>query len=191
MISYIQGTIDLITEKFAVINTGNIGYKVFVNKATLSIISKEEKMVKLYTFLNVKEDEMSLYGFLKWDELGFFELLNSINGVGPKSALGILDLASVDDLKGAIVNDKADFLTKVSGIGSKTAQRIILELKSKIDKSDVGVTGFSDDDLEALEALQSLGYRIPEAREALKKVSSDVTNTSEKIKKALKVLGGR
>lgn len=189
MISFISGTIDLITDKFAVINTGSIGYRVFVNKTTLTIISKQNQEVKLYTFLNVKEDELSLYGFLKWEELEFFELLNSISGVGPKSALAILDLASVEDLKGAIVHEKTDFLTKVSGVGRKTAQRIILELKSKISKIGGQVAEFNEADLEALEALQSLGYKVYDAREALKRVPSEITNTSERIRQTLKVLG--
>lgn len=189
MISFIFGTIDFLTDKFAVINTGAIGYRVFLNKTTLTIIAKQNQEVKLYTFLNVKEDELSLYGFLKWEELEFFELLNSISGVGPKSALAILDLASVEDLKGAIAHEKADFLTKVSGIGRKTAERIILELKSKISKVGGQVTEFNDDDLESLEALQSLGYKLYDAREALKKVPAEITNTSERIREALKVLG--
>lgn len=189
MISFIFGTVDFLTDKFAVINTGAIGYRVFLNKTTLTIIAKQKQEVKLYTFLNVKEDELSLYGFLKWGELEFFGLLNSISGVGPKSALAILDLASVEDLKGAIVHEKTDFLTKVSGIGLKTAQRIILELKSKISKVGGQITEFNDDDLEALEALQSLGYKLYDAREALKKVSAETTNTSERIREALKVLG--
>lgn len=189
MISFLLGTIDLITEKFIIIDTSNIGYKVFLNKTTLSIISKEKGPVKLYTFLQVKEDDMSLYGFLKWEELEFFELLTSITGVGPRSALGILDLASVEDLRGAIMNGKVEFLTKVSGIGHKTAERIILELKSKIGKSGQKITGFDESDMEALEALQSLGYKIYDAREALKKVPPEVTNMSERIREALKVLG--
>lgn len=189
MISFIYGTVDLATEKFVVVDTGNIGYKVFLNKTTLAIISKQEGPVKLYTFLNVKEDELSLYGFLNWNELEFFELLTSINGVGPKSALGILDLASVDDLKGAIASGKSEFLTKVSGIGRKIAERIILELKSKIGKSGGEMPSFNERDMEALEALQSLGYKLYDAREALKKVPAEIINTSERIREALKVLG--
>lgn len=189
MISFISGSIDFAADKFVVINTGNIGYKVFLNKTTLSIITKQQGEVKLYTFLHVKEDEMSLYGFLKWQELELFELLNSISGVGPKSALGILDIASVEDLRGAIANGKSEFLTKVSGIGRKIAERIILELKSKISKSGQGVPEFYEGDMEALEALQSLGYKLYDAREALKKIPVEITNTSERIREALKVLG--
>lgn len=189
MIASLLGTLDLVTDKFVILNTGNIGYKVFLNKATLAIIAKQKESVKLYTFLNVKEDELSLYGFLKWEELEFFELLTSVSGVGPKSALGILELASVSDLRGAIMNSKVEFLTKVSGIGRKIAERIILELKSKIGKGGAESGGFSEGDMEALEALQSLGYKLYDAREALKKVSAEITNTSERIREALKILG--
>jgi len=129
MIGFLEGKIELNTERYVVINVNSVGYKVFISTATFKNLPEKDEKVKLHTHLHVREDVMELYGFLSIKELEFFELLISISGIGPKGALNILNVASVDTLKRAIVNEESSILTKVSGIGKKTAEKIILELK--------------------------------------------------------------
>jgi holliday junction DNA helicase RuvA len=131
-----------------------------------------------------------LYGFLNIDELDFFELLISISGIGPKGAIGILSVIDVGTLISAISSGDTSYLTKVSGIGKKSAEKIILELKDKVGILDSG--DYSDqlrEETEAIEALKSLGYRSQEARAALQKVSPEISGTSERVREALRVLG--
>jgi len=136
----------------------------------------------------VREDILDLYGFLNREELEFFEMLINVSGIGPKGALAILGVASIDTLKKAISTGDIPYLTKISGIGKKTAEKMIIELR---DKMGVNKTGTSlQEELDALEALKSLGYSQNEAREVLKKVSPEM-NTNEKIREALKILSGK
>jgi Holliday junction DNA helicase RuvA len=134
----------------------------------------------------VREDILDLYGFLDKKDLEFFEMLISISGIGPKGALNILSVASIETLKKAITNEESSILTKVSGIGQKTAEKIILELKSKVSGEYMDEKGGASG--ETIDALVSLGYRLQEAREALKKVPDDVKEVGAKIKYALKLL---
>jgi Holliday junction DNA helicase RuvA len=129
-----------------------------------------------------------LYGFLDRQELEFFEMLINVSGIGPKGALSILSVASIETLKKAIGTGDTIYLTKISGIGKKTAEKIVIELRDKIevDKTGTSLQG----ELDALEALKSLGYSQNEAREALKKISP-LTDTNTKIREALKILGGK
>jgi len=186
MIGFLCGTIELNTDKYVIINVNGVGYKVYISGNTFKNLPKKEEKVKLYTYLYVRENLMDLYGFLAKEELQFFELLISISGIGPKGALGVLTLSSIDTLKTAIANEESSILTKVSGIGKKMAEKIILELKSKIDdsfKSEI-VTR----DSEAIDALISLGYKTKEAREVLKKVPKEVKGVENRVKEALKLL---
>ncbi len=136
----------------------------------------------------MREESLDLYGFPDLENLEFFEMLLGVPSVGPKSALAILSLTSIETLRKAISTGDTTYLTKVSGIGRKTAEKIIVELRDKIgeDKTGMSLAG----ELDALEALKSLGYSQGEAREALKKVRGD-TDTNTKIREALKILGGR
>jgi len=187
MIGFVEGKIEYNTNKYVVVNANGVGYKIYISSAVFKNLPEQGNKVKLYTHLYVREDIMDLYGFLDKSELEFFELLISISGIGPRGAINILSVASVATLKKAIANEESSILTKVSGIGQKTAEKIILELKSKIsgeyldEKS--GASG------EAIDALLSLGYRLQEAREALKKIPEEVSEVGEKIKHALKMLG--
>lgn len=186
MISLLKGTIELNTDKYVVVDVGGVGYKVFISGNTFKNLPKKGEKVKLYTHLHVREDAMELYGFLTREELEFFELLISISGIGPKGALNILTVASVDTLKRAIVNEESSILTKVSGIGKKTAEKIILELKNKVGDEYLG-KGVSES--EAIDALMSLGYKLQESREALKKVPKNIEGVENRVREALKLLG--
>lgn len=192
MISRISGTIEELGENYAVVDVQGVGYKVFVSADTLlGLRSGSEK--KFYTYLAVRDNAMDLYGFLKKTDQEFFELLITVSGIGPKSALNILSLASSTTLMGAIQTGSTAHLTKISGIGKKTAEKIVLELRDKVDgistdTDSPGHAGLSSD-LDAIEALKSLGYDPDESREALKKISKDITDVGAKVKAALKVLG--
>ena len=188
MIGSIKGKIILKNEKFLIVETGGVGYKISVSPDTLSKLTKTEEIVSFWIHTHVREDALDLYGFLEYKELEFFEMLINVSGIGPKSALIILGIASIETLKKAIATGDISYLTKISGIGKKTAEKIIIELRDKVgeEKSDISLKG----ELDALEALKSLGYSQNEAREALKKVSAD-TDTNGKIREALKVLGSK
>jgi len=196
MIGSIQGKIILKTEKFLIVQTGGVGYKISASPDTISKVAAPRKSsgqndteVSFWIHTHVREDSLDLYGFLQREELEFFEMLIQVSGVGPKGALAILGITSIDTLKRAISTGDTTYLTKISGIGKKTAEKIVIELRDKI-ADGLGSTGESlQGELDALEALKSLGYSQNEAREALKKVTSEDTNT--KIREALKILGGK
>ena len=192
MISYLEGEILDKNEKFFVVNVNGIGYKIFSHSGILGKIPENGQNVKIWTHLYVREDAMDLYGFLNKEELEFFEILISISGIGPRSALGILEVAPVSSLKQAIVSEDETFFTKVSGIGRKTAQRLILELKNKLSKTVTPVKGSDSQQMgEALEALISLGYNQRDARRSLQEISKDIKGVEAKVKAALKLLGKR
>ena len=136
----------------------------------------------------MREDALDLYGFLDRKELEFFEMLIGVSGIGPRSALAILGITSTDTLRKAIGTNDTNYLTKISGIGKKTAEKIIIELRDKIGEEKEGSS--LQEELDALEALKSLGYSQNQAREALKKVESNI-DTNAKIREALRILGGK
>ncbi len=187
MISFLKGTIKLKEDDFAIVVIGDIGYKVFALGRDL-VKLKVGGSVEFFTYHYVREDDMRLYGFTSQDNLKMFELLFSVTGIGPKSAMGILNMASVDSIKAAITKNDISLLTKVSGVGKKTAERVILELGSKIREfggAGKGTEGMSD----AIDALMSLGYSRSQAIGALEKVPENVTDPAEKVRLALKSLG--
>jgi Holliday junction DNA helicase RuvA len=189
MISYIKGKIIFREKDFIVVSTGNIGYKIFVT----SDLNETEEEIELFTYLNVREDALALYGFLEYKELELFEHLISISGIGPKAGMGILSLADTETIKIAITKGDSSILTRVSGIGKKTAERVILELRNRFTVSDVenmeSKTKEIEDYSDAIEALVSLGYNSAEAKKALSRISPGIKDVSEKIKMALKELG--
>ncbi|MEK7572707.1 MAG: Holliday junction branch migration protein RuvA [Patescibacteria group bacterium] len=192
MIGSIKGKLVLETNKFVIIDTNGVGYKINVSPDTISKIStlakskEADNSVFLWTHLHVREDAMDLYGFWEIKELEFFEMLISVSGIGPRGALTILGVASIKTLKKAISASDTSYLTKISGIGRKTAEKIIIELRDKMGEEETGTS--LQGELDALEALKSLGYSQNEAREALKKISGEM-DINTKIKKALKFLG--
>jgi holliday junction DNA helicase RuvA len=155
------------------------------------LVSSSE--VELYLHDHIKEDARDLYGFKSLDELEMFELLLSISGVGPKSALGIMAIANVEELKLAIASGDVAMLNKVSGIGKKTAERIVLELREKIatinfEAVATGTASAVSAQSDEIDALISLGYSLQQAREALKQVDATVTKSGERVREALKYL---
>lgn len=186
MIGQLTGKIVKLEERQAILDIAGVGYKVYLSSETAKILLKDS-VVTLLTHLVVREDALDLYGFSEQAELDFFELLINISGVGPKSALSILSLAPPETLQKAISTNDTNYLTQVSGIGRKMAEKIVLELRDKIGfikDSEVNLTG----EAEAIMALESLGYSAREAREALRKVDNQHTDTQAKVKEALKQL---
>jgi len=181
MLAFLRGSILLKTEDYLIVDVHDIGYRVFVTKACLLETIKGET-IELFLYQHVREDASDLYGFKVATELGLFEKLLSVSGVGPKSALAIIGLAPAEAILEAIARGDDGMLTKVSGIGGKTAQRIILELRGKLDHLADGGGGRSDE----IEALVSLGYSAAQAREALNRVDTTITDSGERIKAALK-----
>lgn len=188
MIALLEGKIELKTDKFVVLKTGGVGYKVFCGANTLEKLPSAGAEAKLFTHLYPRENTLDLYGFLSFEELEFFEMLISVSGIGPKAGLAVLSIASLRELKASIASGQVSLLTRVSGIGKKTAERVILELGSKILVSGREVSKLVADD-EAVEALVSLGYQQRQAREALKQVSPKLKGTTNRLKEALKILG--
>jgi Holliday junction DNA helicase RuvA len=193
MIGHIEGTIKKIRDSHLIVSTGlpgqgGIGYKVAVLKET-SLRAVEGAPISLWTYLAVREDALDLYGFSDEEELRFFELLLTVSGIGPKSALGVLDIASVETLRSAVASANASYLTTVSGIGKKTAEKIVLELKDKMRPGDTASSGVLRGDQEALEAMRSLGYSASEARDTLRQVPAEIESGSDRLREALKLLG--
>lgn len=190
MIYSIAGKLALKSEHFVVVEISGIGFKIFINRGSVKSLPALGADLKLFCYLNVKEDGMELYGFSSEDELRFFEMLVSVSGVGPKSALAILDISELKNLSAAIKENRPDLLTRASGIGRKTAERIILELKTKVqaEKSEATVRKM-ESDVDLTETLVSLGYRRDEAKSALSKVDEKITRMEDRLKAALKILG--
>lgn len=187
MIALLKGTIETNTDKYVILDVNGIGYKVYISGNTFKNLPKKGEKIKLYTHLYVRENIMELYGFLNQEELEIFELLISIPGIGPKGALSVLTVVSIETLKRAIANEESAVLTKVSGIGRKMAEKIVLELKNKIGEEFIGEK--TSDDNEAIDALISLGYKLRDAREALKRVPKEVEGVENRVREALKLLG--
>jgi len=188
MIAKIKGKIAYSRDHYVVVDVDGVGYKVFVTDFAMGKIAGKEE-IELYTHTYVREDTLSLYGFLTLDELEMFELLISISGIGPKAAIGILSIAEPKTIRAAVISGDSSILTRVSGVGKKTAERVILELKNRIAEIPTEDQGVARADSEAIEALVSLGYSATQAREALKSVPEKVKDVSERVREALKRLG--
>jgi Holliday junction DNA helicase RuvA len=190
MIAKIKGKISFIKAGYAVVDVNGVGYKIFSTDWTLGKIAGTGE-VDLHTHTYVREDSLSLYGFLTLAELEMFEHLISISGIGPKAGLGILTIADPATIRAAITTEDSSILTRVSGVGKKTAERVILELKNKIADLPAGEETAIIAESEVLEALTSLGYAASQAREALKLVSKDIVGVSQRVREALKILGNK
>lgn len=187
MISYLEGRIISKKEKFLILDVNKVGYKVFLSKRTLSKLPEIGKPLKLFCFLKVKETALELYGFLNQKELEFFEILDSIRGIGPKAALEISSLGSLEEIKKRILSQDEKLFEGIPGIGRKKAAAIILELSGKI--KDIFKEKKITEVDEAEQALITLGFSRQKSKEALSKISKDIKNTEQKIKEALKILG--
>jgi Holliday junction DNA helicase RuvA len=186
MIGKLTGTISHIDLGFVILDVSGVGYKVNLTNDSLGKI-RQNKEVSLWIHHAVRENSVDLYGFSEQNEQEFFELLLGVSGIGPKSALGVLSITSVDTLKKAVQAGDITYLTKVSGIGKKNAEKIIVELRDKLGALEDGAYALSGD-ADTLEALTSLGYSAKEARDALRDLSDDIKDTGERVKAALKKL---
>ena len=180
----------LMRDGSVLVNVSGVGYSVRVPSSAIEVLGREGSPVALYIHTAMREDAIDLYGFLSEEELSFFRLLMSVSGIGPKTALGILNAAEVTSLKRAIASGDPSLLTRVYGLGKKSAERIVVELRDRLEKEGFGgaAAGLSADS-EALEALEALGYRKEEAREALGKAGEG--GVRERLSAALKYLGSR
>ena len=170
------------------LDVGGVGYRVFAAPAVFKKITQPEQKIKLWIHLHVREDALEMYGFTEYPELDFFENLIKVSGIGPKTALNVLAVAPVDVLKKAIAAGQTSYLTKVSGIGRKIAEKIVVELKDKIGWAEDGVFAAGQDDVDVLEALKSLGYSLAEAREAIKMIPGETKGAQNRLKESLKIL---
>lgn len=186
MIGRLEGKVIFKGERHVILDVGGVGYKVFVSVALGSKLVAGSP-TKLWTHLHVRENALELYGFLYQAELEFFELLISISGIGPKSALGVLSLAPLDTIKRAVASGDISYLTKVSGIGRKTAEKIVLELKDKMGYGKVSFAGEElKDDADVVDALISLGYSQRDAREMVGKIPANIKGREKRLREALK-----
>jgi Holliday junction DNA helicase RuvA len=192
MISFLRGKILNKGKGFVIVEVREVGYKVFVNPTMWAELEIGQE-IDCYTHQYVREDSLDLYGFKSLADLELFELLLSISGIGPKSALGVLAIATPDDVKDSISRGDPALLQKVSGIGKKTAERVVLELREKIgyisDNVSTQAEGGNMSSGEEIDALMALGYSMQQAREALKNVNPDTKDSGERIREALKKMG--
>ncbi|MCR5734510.1 MAG: Holliday junction branch migration protein RuvA [Lachnospiraceae bacterium] len=200
MIAYLKGSVAAIYEEQIVLEVGGIGYNIYMPSSSLELIDGIGDEIKIYTHLSVREDAMLLYGFLTKDDLDLYRMLLSVNGVGPKAALSVLSALSSDDLRFAILSNDAKTISKTPGIGPKTAQRIIIDLKDRVDLEDTFEKKLSkkesDEDKEksrlqsdAVEALTALGYPAADSLRAVKKAYEGENDDIEVLlKKALKYI---
>ena len=198
MYSYIKGTLEETGEDYIVIEAGGIGYQIYTTGQTFQYLPGQGAELKVYTYLHVREDAMILFGFLTKDDLSVFRLLLGVSGIGPKGALAILSVMTTDDLRFAVLGDDAKAIARAPGVGAKTAQRLILELKDKLSLEDAfeqklaknedmvqNKTGGAKN--EAVQALVALGYSSSEALKALQGVEiQENTDVEDILKAALK-----
>ena len=191
MYYYIEGTVTYKSFDFLVVDAGGVGYKIGMADSSISKVSVGEKR-RIFTYLNVREDAMDIYGFLTEEELNLFRLLISVSGIGPKVGLGILSAISPSEFALAVVTGNVKAITKAPGVGPKVAQRIILELKDKMKKAEIAEMpedygAFTDSSDEAVSALMVLGYSASEAKSVLSKVDAGLS-VEDTVKQALKLL---
>ncbi|MCI8364673.1 MAG: Holliday junction branch migration protein RuvA [Eubacterium sp.] len=198
MIHFVKGRLDTVSENMVVVENSGIGFEIMVPLSVVSSLPQTGNEVKIYTYTYVREDALQLYGFLTRDELSMFRLLITVSGIGPKGALGILSVMDADALRFAILADDAKSISKAPGIGAKTASKLILELKDKMDFEEAvthvldqgqaeAAGGVSDGGMaanDAIQALVALGYTSTEAVRAVKKVEIMADMTVEDILKA-------
>lgn len=198
MISFIQGQVIDSTEHSVIVETGGIGYEIYMTGTSIERAARIKGMVKIHTYFHVREDAMQLFGFLSRDDLKMFRLLLGVNGIGPKAALGVLAGLTADELSFAVLSDDVKTLSRAPGIGKKTAQKLILELKDKLKLEDafekklahqqeeaiLSGESIKDGSKEAVEALVALGYSSTDALRAVRKVNDVPTDDVEAILKA-------
>lgn len=204
MISYIRGELCDIEEQKAIVDVNGVGYGIYMPQQALSLLPPMGQQVKIHTYLNIREDAMQLFGFLTKEDLNVFRLLIGVNGIGPKAGLNILSCLSPDELRFAVLSGDAKAISATPGIGKKTAEKLILELKDKLNIEDIlehAAHGGDSEDLasgtdtasntmqaEAVQALTALGYGSAESLRAVKKSSPECSSVEDILKEALKFL---
>ena len=209
MISYIRGELCDIEEQKAIVDVNGVGYGIYMPQQALSLLPPMGQQVKIHTYLNIREDAMQLFGFLTKEDLNVFRLLIGVNGIGPKAGLNILSCLSPDELRFAVLSGDAKAISATPGIGKKTAEKLILELKDKLNIDDAFIEdmlehaahGGDSEDLasgtdtasntmqaEAVQALTALGYGSAESLRAVKKSSPECSSVEDILKEALKFL---
>lgn len=201
MYAYLKGTVEEITEDNLVLEVNQIGYNIKISSRTANLLDGIGSFVKVYTYTLVREDTFQLYGFMTRDDLDIFKKLITVNGIGPKGGLAILSIMSADELRFAILSGDAKAIAKAPGVGAKTAERVILDLKDKVSLEDalapketIASVAAAGEDIgneknEAIEALVALGYSASEALKAVKQVEiNENTGAEDILKKALKYL---
>lgn len=196
MIAYMTGTVAAVLESRVILEVNQIGYQIYITSRTAGALPGRGRTVKLHTYLNVKEDGLQLFGFLTEEELETFQLLIGVNGIGPKAALGILSVLEAGELRLAVLAGDAKTIARAPGVGNKTAQKLILELKDKFDLQETFERQFQNDSsqsgtkgaaAEAVEALTALGYSATDALRAVKKTEiTDEMDTEQILKLALR-----
>lgn len=201
MISYIRGELVAVEKEKVIIDVGGVGYGIFMPESAMGLLPQMGNDVKLYTYLNVREDAMQLFGFLTRDDLEIFKLLIGVSGIGPKGGLSILSKLTADDLRFAIMSGDSKAISAAPGIGKKTAEKVIIELKDKLDieqilnpsdsetKSAIKTDSSANEvQSEAVQALVALGYGSTESLKAVNKVNSENMTVEAVLKQALKNL---
>jgi Holliday junction DNA helicase RuvA len=180
MIDILSGQVASLDKTSLVIMIGGVGLRVNVPRTVFDIVQGPGHALTLYTHLAVREDSLTLYGFSTDDDRKLFELLLSVSGVGPKLALAILSTLSIDHLRNAVARDEADVLTRVPGVGKKTAEKIVFELKNKMGTAVAhGLSSFTDADGDVIDALTGLGYSVIEAQTAVQQIARDAPKDFE------------
>lgn len=192
MIAAVEGRVAARTNEALIVMVGGIGLKVLCPQPTLASARLGE-LIQLHTHLVVREDELTLVGFATEDELDLFQKLLGVSGVGPRLALSVLSAMAPDALRLAIGQEQPDLLARVPGIGKKTAQKIVLELKDKVGAVEVaeGLAALTEADAAVIDALTALGYSIVEAQRAVQALPRDVTDVEERLRRALASFGSR
>lgn len=186
MIGFIEGQVRAVIRSTLIVMAGSVGYRVHVPAGLLATV-KDGDQISLWTHLAVRENSQDLYGFETKEGLSWFELLLSVSGIGPKSALSILSSADAKVLEEAIRRDDPSSLSRSFGIGKKTAEKIVLELREKVGTALEGEATGSDDDTDIIEALLSLGYSAKEARDTLQAVPRDIKTPEERLRLAIRL----
>ncbi len=192
MIGFLKGIVELLDRPFVLLDVHDVGYRVLVPESVLSKLSKGDK-VQLFTYTYVREDALELFGFNDIHDLKLFESLISVSGIGPKTALNVFSVGTRSEIIEAIIKGDVTFFTSVPRLGTKNAQRIIIDLKNKMGAgSDVDLSGKDLlENAEAVQALKNFGFTIGEAQKAIREIKTPGVTLDEKIKLALKALGNR
>ena len=195
MIRQVRGTVTAVGANFLIIEVGHaaagIGLRVFTPEPTSARFQAGDNL-SLFTYLQVRENDLSLYGFEELDELGIFESLLGVSGIGPKVALAALSTLTPDALRLAVANEEPGVVARVPGIGKRTAEKVVVELKDKLEPAEGELAGLAialDADAEVMEALTGLGYSVVEAQRALQQIPADVTSVEDRLRMALVQFG--